>query len=177
MKYNPIYLRISLAVLFGYLAFLVFTKTKETEKYLSFRYSAFNSLLSEIVPDLELPRGLFSGLSMIFFIITGTILSIGSIACFLNIQILVLFYSHFVLLIGGFIHLPFDNQMLIPQLRKLIFVIVIFLCLFSLVLWDLYDIDELKKNIERQKAKDKAKEKEKEKEKVTEKAKKKTKKE
>ena len=76
-----------------------------------------------------------------------------------------------MLLIGGFIHLPFDNQMLIPQLRKLIFVIAIFLCMLSLALWDLYDIDELKKNIERQKAKEKAKEKEKEKEKVKEKAK------
>eukprot|EP00826_Nyctotherus_ovalis_P053974 TRINITY_DN7046_c0_g2_i3.p1 TRINITY_DN7046_c0_g2~~TRINITY_DN7046_c0_g2_i3.p1 ORF type:complete len:133 (-),score=32.68 TRINITY_DN7046_c0_g2_i3:29-427(-) len=109
-SYMTIILRVALAALFGYLAFLVFMQPSNTESYIRMRYSNLRYFLLNLAPSFALPEKLFTGLSPLFFRVTSLFLVVGAVVTLLNKKIPILLYGYFVLIVGGALHIPLDTK-------------------------------------------------------------------
>ena len=132
-------LRISLAGFLAYLAILTFTRQAATGSYIRTRYGSLRYLLLNNFLQLAPPEKLFTDLGKPFFIIVTAILVIGSALTLLNRKLPILLYGYLILVIGGILHIPIENQTMVSQIRRLIFVFAIFFCMVSLATSELED--------------------------------------
>lgn len=126
-------LRSVLALLFIGLAFIIMTQTNETEKYIRTRYGGLRHFALSYFPGMPLPRDLFSNPPMMFYMFIAGMFGLGAFSILFDKKVLMIIFAYFELVCGGLLHIPYDTAALVPQVRKLIFVFAIFLCILAAV--------------------------------------------
>ena len=125
-------LKLSLVALFAGMSFIVFTQSADAEKYIRVRYGGMRSFLHGVFPSINLPKDLLSGLSRDFFIFLSAFFFVGAIVILLHRTIFIRLYAYLILTVGGMLHIPYDATSAVSQLRKLLFTVAIFFCMFTL---------------------------------------------
>ncbi len=125
-------LRGALALLFVGVAAMVFMFPRDTEVYVSSRYSGLRRFVTYNFPQLPMPKRLFTNAPDLFMQGIAAIIFIGGLFILLNRKLAIAVYAYLVLTVGGVLHIPYDGHTLVAQTRKLIFVFATFFALLTL---------------------------------------------
>jgi len=122
-------LRIILALLYLSLGILILAFPSESCAYISVRYDGLQRLVNSF-NSIQIPHKLPVLANPFWNYIFFLIMLFAAFAIVFKIRILIMIYAFLTVLIGGTLHLPYNNlelkDMSISQIRKLVWVIAIF---------------------------------------------------